>query len=244
MAEQTGSVLHVVERLNWRATRHHFKWNTEWEGVVQLPGATRLESHADPADAQRACRAAEEEVRGRVNPFACGGPALHYQTSLDEGRLHDWLLDHGVEPPAPDEEGNRPWRAWWDAESPSLSPEQRSRVWEALDKVRFHRVVERPARPTAFVVVRRDWDYKEWMFPLSELGKPVEAYSTREKAERARARREAKAVRGWGEDEYGQYEVTALRGAKSDPFRLPERGEEFAEPGEPLFFEVVEVEVG
>ena len=41
----------------------------------------------------------EAALRARANPFTCGGPALHYQSSLDEDRLNDWLIDHGLTPP-------------------------------------------------------------------------------------------------------------------------------------------------
>jgi hypothetical protein len=246
MSEQAGPVLHVVERLNWQKTRR-LDWNrpwddrVEWEGYVLLPGATRLRSFADAEEAGRFCAACEEEVRARANPFACGGPALHYQSSFDEGRL----LDGGLDPPRPGKGGTRDWRKWWARCAGQLTPGQRAHCWQALDKVRFHQVVERPARPTVFVVTRRDWHYNdEWYFVSSEMTQPVEAFSTWEKAERERARREAETVRGFTQEDFSQgHEVTALVWARAEPFAPVADGDIFARPGEPLFFEVVEVEL-
>src|SRR5439155_5288443 len=122
----------------------------------------------------------------------------------------------------------------------------RDAVWQALDRVRFHRVVERPAVRTAYVVMRREWDYNdEWYYPLGAEGEPVEAYSTPEKAETARLRLERAERQSW-HDEAGM-EVNGLRWAQLEPGdALPSRrDQDFAEADdERLFFEVVEVEVG
>lgn len=179
-------------------------------------------------------------MRAKVNPFSCGGPALHYQSHLDAGRLRDWLLDAGIDPPPADELID--WHTWY--ESAQFRAPQRAAVWQALDRVRFFRVVERPASArTAFVVMHREWDYNdEWYF--STEVKPVEAYSTREKAEAVRQRRERVARQSW---EGAGLEVNSLRWAQlrpGDP--LPQRRpEQFAQEDEDgLFYEVVEVDLG
>src|SRR5258708_1915527 len=97
--------LHVVQRLNWARCA---------ELVLRLPGSTRLRSFARAADAERHRKQDEEKARAVVNPFRCGGTALHYQTSLDEGRLCDWLLDAGIDPPPPVAQGERGWADWWE----------------------------------------------------------------------------------------------------------------------------------
>src|SRR4051794_14401498 len=99
---RTGPVVYCVERLAWRAVRHlDESYEAEWEGFVQLPGARRLRSFATAEEADAFCKEQEQATRSKVNPFACGGPALHYQSRFDDGRLRDWLLDAGLEPPAP-----------------------------------------------------------------------------------------------------------------------------------------------
>jgi hypothetical protein len=80
-------------------------------------------------------------LRGRVNPFRCGGPRLHYQTAFDAARLFDWCLDHGLDPPGVTDE-SATWAAWWEPHREGFTPVQRTAVWEVLDRVRFYRVVE------------------------------------------------------------------------------------------------------
>jgi hypothetical protein len=118
----------VVERINWVPTGKHFS-----KCFHLLPGAVRVACFDDAATAETDCRRREAEARAEVNPFTCGGPALHYLTSLDEGRLRDWLLDAGLAPPEPGVD----WWRWWEWESATMTDVQQAKVWEALDKVRF-----------------------------------------------------------------------------------------------------------
>jgi hypothetical protein len=53
------------------------------------------------------------------SPTGCATPAL----TPPEGAASDWA-------------------AWWEANAPAMSDDQRARVWQALDKVRFYEVVE------------------------------------------------------------------------------------------------------
>jgi hypothetical protein len=122
----------ILERLNWRPATH---------GWLLLPGTDRLHSFSDRAEAEMTAREREWELRRRINPFRCGGPFLHYQTSLDAARLHDWFLDAGLESPGvvPESEA---WAELWDREHRTMSDSQRAAAWEALDRVRFFRVTE------------------------------------------------------------------------------------------------------
>jgi hypothetical protein len=244
MSLAATSLVHTVERLNWRAVRYTDEmFKPQWEGFVRVPGQRRLRSFATAQEADLFCSQQEESIRARVNPFACGGPALHYQTSLDADRLHDWLLDAGIEPPGPG--GAVDWRAWWERTAPSLIPMQHAAVWQALDRVRFHQVVERPAGRSVYIITRREWDYNdEWYYPISSDGWPIEAYSTYEKAEAARARWERNERANWDEQDL---EVTKIRWARLQPGEplLPHHQDVFAEPNDDrLFYEVVEVEMG
>jgi hypothetical protein len=83
------AVQYTLRRLNWREADG---------GWYRLPGTTRLDAFDDPAQAEEQCRLLEGHVRAAVNPFRCG-TSMHDRTSLDEGRLYDWLLDIGLEPP-------------------------------------------------------------------------------------------------------------------------------------------------
>jgi hypothetical protein len=122
---------------------------------LRLPAAYPVASFASFAEAQAECRRLERAARKSVNPFALGAPALFYQTSLDSGRLSDWLLDHGVKPPARPERGHTAWLAWWKAKNKGLSEAQRGAVWEALDNVRFYEASGWPA--VAYAAVEVAW---------------------------------------------------------------------------------------
>jgi hypothetical protein len=239
---KTAPVVYAVERLPWRAVRYlNQSWDVEWEGFVRLPGGRRLRSFDVQEQADAFAREQEAALRAKVNPFSCGGPALHYQSHLDADRLRDWLLDAGIEPPPA---GDADWRTWYDKAAPDMSAAQRDLVWQALDRVRFYRVVERPAAKTAYVLTRHDWDYNDnWYYTTAE-GRAVEAYSTYEKAEAVRQRLEAGERRSWGES---AMEVNALLWAKLQPgdALLQRHGDVFAEAGDDrLFYEVVEVDLG
>src|SRR4051812_28115730 len=96
----------VVKRLNW--TEHYDGRRTRGVGDVAVVSFATF----DEADAERAKR--EAQVRKKTNPFECGA-AVQYWTHLDEPRLRDWLMDHGIDPPAPKKDGKTEWAAWWKA---------------------------------------------------------------------------------------------------------------------------------
>jgi hypothetical protein len=177
-----------VERLNWRAYEElgdSAKSRAKVGAWARLPGSERVATFDTPEDAEADCRRREEEARKGRSPFACG-TALCYQTSLDEGRLRDWLLDAGLEPP----EAGTPWRQWWDEAEPNMTEVQRSRVWEALDKVRFFRVAEAPSR-VMFMVAAPYWHYNdEYHYTKPDGLTPYKAFRTREAAEAERERME------------------------------------------------------
>jgi hypothetical protein len=92
--------------------------------------------------AETCCADFEREKRGEVNPFEFG-ETLEALTYLDADRLHDWILDVGLEPPfAGDEARHDDWVRWWDELSPAMTELQRAKVWQALAKLRFYRVDE------------------------------------------------------------------------------------------------------
>jgi hypothetical protein len=195
-APKKSATLHVVERLNWCPQE---------DLLLRLPGSTRLQSFADADEADQDRLRREQATRLQVNPFICGGPALHYQTSLDEGRLCDWLLDTGLTPPEPNRKGRRDWPAWWKKSSPAFTAHQRDRVWEGLDRVRFFEVVERAAKPVVYLVVRIGWRYNDEWYEAEQEGGTMfptyYAFRDRTRAEEACAENNDMRREMWADDE-------------------------------------------
>jgi hypothetical protein len=125
---------------------HRLVWRRHGDGWLSLPGSDPIQTFTDRPTAEAAARDHEWDLRGRVNPFRCGGPRLHYQTAFDAARLFDWCLDHGLDPPGVTAE-SLIWADWWDSHRDGFTALQRAALWEVLDRVRFYRVVE--TEPTA-----------------------------------------------------------------------------------------------
>lgn len=140
--------VYVLERFNWR------KGRGQW---LNLPGADHIRSFVDRADADARCREMEWDLRRRVNPFSCGGPFLHYQTSFDAARLFDWCLDANLEPPGLTND-SRVWADWWATHHEKMTDAQRASVWEALDRVRFYRVSETEANLACHLVATQHFE--------------------------------------------------------------------------------------
>src|SRR5207248_323709 len=106
-----------------------------------------------------------------------------------------------VDPPAPDKKtGKRDWAKWWEKKSPKWTADQRAAAWEALDKVRFFRVSERPRRPVAYAVVKVIWGYNdEWYYPGAEGGEVQTLYRSRARAEAEADRLNAEERENWTE---------------------------------------------
>lgn len=223
----------VVRRLNWRPAGDRF---------IRLLGETRVASF-DSFDAAEAYRAGRElDVRGRLNPFRCG-TAFYTLTTLPEVVFCDWVADAGLTPPERPAVGFADWVGWWETASGAWSDEQRARVWDGLNRVRFFEVIERPPSAVAYAVVRVMWAYNDqWEQPGSEGGRTVAAYRSRESAEKRRAELDAEARRAWG----GTY-LSARRWQLEN---WPALGEDvgtpfkraFDELGVPLY-EVVEIDL-
>lgn len=248
----------VVERLNWRRGRG--------DTFYRYPGQTRVASFDTAAEAEAFRRVEEAKARAAVNPFAGTLAPPTDQTSMPEPVLCDWLLDHGIDPPAAEKKsGKRDWVKWWEKQSPRWTADQRAAAWEPLDRVRFFRVSERPRRPVAYAVVQVVWGYNdEWFYPGAEGGQVQTLYRTRARAEAEVARRNAEEREQWagtignvGYEPAGanQFELEGRLLPGQDPFgpdpkpaladQEDEEGDEiftFA-PDEVPFFEVIEVEL-
>ncbi|MGL4550179.1 MAG: hypothetical protein ACRC33_03240 [Gemmataceae bacterium] len=228
--------------LVYAVERNHWRWyGPKLDRLTRLPGRVRLHTFddADAADADRAAR--EADVRGRVNPFRCG-TALGALTTFDAGRLRDWLLDADLEPPA--SMAVKDLEAWWDAAS--FTELQRARVWEGLDRVRFHEVIRRPRRPAVYVVVEVNWTYNDQGYDADqEGGKPFRAFRSREKAEQECDSSNDLSRDHWGEQLDEDDETLDDAGRRVAAFGLAAPAELPA--GTPVeraaFWEVIEVEV-
>src|SRR5436190_19100968 len=193
---------YAVHRLNWRKLGPVY---------VRGPGSTRLAVFPERELGEAELRRQEAVLRAAVNPFACG-QALHERTSFDEGRLRDWMLDAGLTPP----DDGAGWVKWWQEGQAAMTDLQRDRVWQACDRVRFHEVVECPARRVAYVVVGINWHYSDQDFYAgAEGGRAMRAFSTRQKAEEYAS----KATR-----------TERRRYTSEEPFRLRTRAQTQADP--------------
>lgn len=118
-------------------------WHTVHGQRRRQPWADPIATHPDheSAAADAARREAEAWTALKFNPFGYDAGCLFYLTSLPDGVLRDWFLDHGVDPPGP----GVAWADWYARERPDPML-----VMAALDKLRLFDVAE--AWPEAHVV--------------------------------------------------------------------------------------------
>jgi hypothetical protein len=162
----------VVMRNNWR--RRHDGWRRQ-EGQFSLASF----DSADRAESERV--RLEDNARRRLNPFRCGED-LSDLTSFPEAVFLDWVQDAGLTPPEA-KKRKRDWAAWWQTVAPRAGADQRAKVWQALDKLRFYHVAERPAVAVGYVVLSAIWHYNDEYNYLNSEGGAVQAvYRTRERA--------------------------------------------------------------
>ena len=238
MNEGEPAVRYVVSRLRWR--------RNFWNGYRRSPGEVTLVSFAtsDAADADRWAR--ERRAREWVNPFECG-EAVHHWTSLDEPRLRDWLMDRGIDPPAPGADGKTAWAKWWAKNHKRLGDEKRAAVWEVLDRVRFYTFAARPVRPVVYAVVKIDWEYNDQWQVSYDHGEVQTAYRRREAADAACEQANTGARRAW--DGIDMFDMGLWTEARCDLFAKPPadgaRGyrEHLVSHDAVPFYEVIELEL-
>ncbi|MBA4187622.1 MAG: hypothetical protein C0467_06340 [Planctomycetaceae bacterium] len=127
----------TVRRLGWHQAPHGDRYTR------RLPTAVAVAQFDNFDAAEYHRRTLESEARAGENPFRFGGASLFFQSSLDTMRLHDWLLDMGIDPPV-EQLRHSDWREWWDAFAHTWNEEQLHHAWHGLDKVRHFDVIEEP----------------------------------------------------------------------------------------------------
>src|SRR5262245_42466585 len=132
----SDAVRFVVSQIDW--AKDQYGGDNYFRRTAPLLRLSGLDTF-DDAEPYRSAKAAARCPGAHL--FLHGGAALFYQPSLDAPRLHDWLMDAGIEPPTepPDHSA---WVEWWRASVHKWSAEQRAHAWSALDKVRFFTVSE------------------------------------------------------------------------------------------------------
>ena len=227
----------VMSQIDWAQVE--FDWvRGEYRSDAYFRRSVRAERVAcfdtfDDADLYRS--ACEAEARRSVNPFRYGGAALFYQSSLDAPRLHDWLMDAGIEPPTEPLE-HAAWIAWWDASARTWSAEQLAHVWAALDKVRFFTVsAEQPSKVYVIQELNWLWEDEPTLQADYEGGNVVRAFRSKAAAKKEcdRLNRERRA-----QADHNGYSSFTRR------TRAGEARAGALEISETVFFEVVEVELG
>ncbi|MCI0701768.1 MAG: hypothetical protein L0241_11850 [Planctomycetia bacterium] len=140
---------YTVRRLGWHQPPHGDPYTR------RVPTAEPIATFDTFDEAELHRREREAECRADENPFRFGGGSVFFQSSLDGPRLHDWLMDAGIDPPV-SHLHHRDWRAWWDAFAHTWSADQLAHAWAAFDKVKFFDVAEEVPN-VAHVVIDIVW---------------------------------------------------------------------------------------
>ena len=206
-----NSSRYSVRRLVWYQPPHGDPYTRRVPAVVPVASFDTF----DDAEAHR--RALEADAREGENPFRFGGCSVFFQSSLDGPRLHDWLMDAGIDPPVA-QLRHGDWRVWWYAFAHTWSAEQLAHTWAAFDKVRFFDVVEE-GPVAAHVVTEIVWGRleRDWNGTTagSEGGRLVGVYRRERAAEVERLRRNRERSDG-----YGQFRYDRRLGYDGDPNRM------------------------
>jgi hypothetical protein len=139
MTLRMPKTLYLVQRIRWAVLEDSPTPRYVCPDAERGSPERSFEDH----DEAEECRAAlERAYRAEVNPFAyC--ETIEDLTHFDADRLHDWILDAGLEPP---HSNNAPvriqWHAWWEEQFPKMSELQRAKMWQAMPKLQFYRVIE------------------------------------------------------------------------------------------------------
>ncbi len=151
MAETATRHLYLVQEILWEILFDC--WDPIWEfedserlrpemGTFRRRNTGQgrpVKLFADKEAAFQFRRWREAEAREFRNPFL-HGEKLEDLTTMPGGIFHDWLVEADLQPPLVSPFDPTVWFQWWRDEK--MTEEQRAKVWQALDKVRFFDVIQ------------------------------------------------------------------------------------------------------
>lgn len=181
---------YTVRRVGWFQPPHGDPYTR------RMPSAEPVARFGSFDAAETYRREVEAAARAGENPFRFGGASVFFQSSLDGPRLHDWLMDAGIDPPA-NELRHSDWRAWWDAFAHTWSEYQLAHAWAAFDKVRFFDIAEQPTDAAHLLLLISFSRDRGTLSAATEGGQAVGAYRAADAAEAERARRERELTNGY-----------------------------------------------
>jgi hypothetical protein len=135
---------YVVQQVHWEYNDEYFYRLDDETG--EMGGPAPLCTFLSRVKAEAWWRKREELARGDQSPFDYGALDGHLDdySTLSPAEFSDRLRAAGVSPPSFGENGRLRdclWE-WWDRSVIAMTPEQRSAVWDVLDRVRFYEIVE------------------------------------------------------------------------------------------------------
>jgi hypothetical protein len=151
------ATLYLVERCAWRVStlvrvkklapilRQAARSDPFVTGSFVIPvwerrdGGFPVRAFLHRGDAEAFAQKEEQSAWEAINPFYYGN-RIESWTSLDTGRLCDWLLDLGLEPPKAKKLNSQAWRTWYNDVRASLTDLHLVKLREALDRVRLYRI--------------------------------------------------------------------------------------------------------
>ncbi len=119
----------------WEEYHHQGLEDTDG-GPLRVPEVVLF----DRAAAERERERRELAVREMLNPFWFG--PIRELSSRDATAVHARLRELGSFPVPLSYADVDDWVAWWDRESANWTAEQRTAVWDMLDKIRLFEVIE------------------------------------------------------------------------------------------------------
>jgi hypothetical protein len=140
---------YLVQQINWDYNdEYYFRWDGEAGelGDGEPDALSPLQTFLRRTKAETYWRKLEERARGKQNPFDYGalGGDLDDYSNLSPAEFRDRLRAVRLTPPSFGENGRLrdSLSEWWEREAPDMTPEQRSAVWDVLDRVRFYEIVQ------------------------------------------------------------------------------------------------------
>jgi hypothetical protein len=145
MGQSRPQKVYVVQEIHWRFTSR----GSPYELCEGQPG-TPMKAFLDQDQASACCSDLNRQRQAKENPFdyqpeETAGTYLDQYATRGEAAFLALVRAEGLVPPVRDPDPFKvlfpePWVAWWSKLPPD--DQRRARLWAALDRVRFYKVVE------------------------------------------------------------------------------------------------------